>query len=100
MDQCHPAPAIFFLRHFRSDVWAFEVTLYEVFTYGSMPFGNLSNDEVCAAVVNGMRPDVPSSCPGEVDAIMGACWRNYDERILVIIFPIIIEQALERLKLI
>ena len=74
------------------DVWAFGITLFEVYAYGDMPFGNLSNNEVCAAVVSGLRPEVPVNCHPEVGAIMMDCWRDVPHE------RVSIEDALCRMK--
>uniref|UniRef100_A0A915E4Y0 Protein kinase domain-containing protein n=1 Tax=Ditylenchus dipsaci TaxID=166011 RepID=A0A915E4Y0_9BILA len=77
-----------------SDMWSFGVTLFEVFTYGDVPFGNLSNNEVLSAVVSGLRPEIPINCPLGIGEIMKACWKeNPLKRICA-------EEALTRLKLI
>ncbi|KAI1700702.1 protein tyrosine kinase domain-containing protein [Ditylenchus destructor] len=77
----------------QSDMWSFGVTLFEVFTYGDVPFGNLSNNEVLTAVVSGLRPEIPPNCPQHIADILKLCWKeNPLKRICA-------EEALTRLKL-
>ena len=38
---------------YQSDIWAFGVTLFELFTFGSMPFGDLSNNEALIFILQG-----------------------------------------------
>ncbi len=39
----------------KSDVWAFGVVLWEIFSYGKNPYPDLSNAESRKAVINGHR---------------------------------------------
>uniref|UniRef100_A0A183BSI3 Protein kinase domain-containing protein n=1 Tax=Globodera pallida TaxID=36090 RepID=A0A183BSI3_GLOPA len=76
----------------QSDIWSFGVLLFELFSYGDMPFGNLSNEEVSCALKNGNVPGVPEQCSPELDELMRRCWdQNAGDRISA-------EDALQRLK--
>lgn len=57
-----------------SDVWAFGVTMWEVFSNGAEPYAALSNDDVVRAVLGGARPERPPRCPSAVFALMQECW--------------------------
>lgn len=50
--------------------------LYEIFTFGRIPYAELSNIEVFEKVVNGHRMAQPKGCPDEIFAIMWSCWRS------------------------
>ena len=61
----------------KTDVWAFGVFLYEVWTLAMIPYYLISDDrEVARMVVNGERLQQPDSCPDHVYVIMQECWRT------------------------
>uniref|UniRef100_A0A7E4VPA8 Protein kinase domain-containing protein n=1 Tax=Panagrellus redivivus TaxID=6233 RepID=A0A7E4VPA8_PANRE len=63
----------------QSDMWSFGMVLYEIFSYGAMPYGDLSNSEVVSAVMSGARPKLPSTFPEPINALIEACWRTDPE---------------------
>ncbi|XP_060577623.1 tyrosine-protein kinase SRK3-like [Ruditapes philippinarum] len=74
------APEVFneceFTTH--SDVWAFGVLLYEMITFGKIPYPGMSNDETKNKVIKGYRMKMPDDgpilCPRELYDIMLHCW--------------------------
>jgi hypothetical protein len=62
----------------KSDVWAFGVTVWEMFTHSRIPYTFISSDtEVAQKVVAGSRlerPMQPTECPEGVFSIMQRCW--------------------------
>ena len=61
----------------KSDVWAFGVTLWELFSGGCVPWAELESDEeVCQMVVEGKRLSKPKDCPEPVYKVMQACWQK------------------------
>jgi len=60
----------------KTDVWAFGVFLYEVWTLAMIPYYLISDDrEVARMLVDGERLQQPDSCPDHVYIIMQECWR-------------------------
>eukprot|EP00878_Enallax_costatus_P019537 GHUV01020612.1.p1 GENE.GHUV01020612.1~~GHUV01020612.1.p1 ORF type:complete len:741 (+),score=196.55 GHUV01020612.1:582-2804(+) len=57
-----------------SDVWAFGVTLWEVFADGTEPYAALTDQEVTQIVLVGGRLPKPPRCPREVYSLMIRCW--------------------------
>jgi hypothetical protein len=57
-----------------SDVWAFGVTMWEVFSNGAEPYAALCNEEVVRAVLAGQRLERPQRCPQAVYSLMCDCW--------------------------
>jgi len=62
----------------KSDVWAFGVVLWEMFTHGMVPYALISSDsEVAERVIGGdrlERPLQPTECPEGVFSTMQKCW--------------------------
>lgn len=58
-----------------SDVWAYGVTIWEIFTHGQRPYFNLSNQDVLIKVPEGLTLDIPDDCPDVIKTIMSQCWQ-------------------------
>jgi serine/threonine protein kinase len=62
----------------KSDVWAFAVTMWEMFTHGRIPYTFISSDsEVAQRVVAGERlprPLLPTECPDSLFGLLMRCW--------------------------
>ncbi|KAK9703552.1 SH2 domain [Popillia japonica] len=73
----------------KSDVWAYGVLMWEVFTCGvlmwevftcgEMPYGRLKNSEVVEKVQKGIILEKPKGCDKEVYEIMKKCWHALPE---------------------
>lgn len=61
-----------------SDVWAFGVTMWEIFSGAKIPYCHISDDaELRDAVFDkGLRLERPRGCPKSVYEIMGSCWEH------------------------
>ncbi|CAJ1084363.1 protein-tyrosine kinase 6b [Xyrichtys novacula] len=65
----------------KSDVWSFGVLLYEITTYGSIPYPAYSNEETYIQVTGGYRMPIPPKCPEFIYQLMLKCWSaNPDDR--------------------
>jgi serine/threonine protein kinase len=62
-----------------SDVWSFGVTLWEIFSYGELPYPFMGNKEATDAVAQGYRLPSPSGCPQDVYQVMLSCWKERAE---------------------
>lgn len=61
-----------------SDVWAFGVTLWEMFSYGFQPWAALTGQQILEAIddPNFQRLEQPDCCPQEYYVLMLDCWRH------------------------
>ncbi|CAG9534500.1 unnamed protein product [Cercopithifilaria johnstoni] len=60
----------------KSDVWAFGVLLFEIFTDGSEPYHGMSNAEVREKLTNGSmyRMEIPLEIPPGIAELIKKCW--------------------------
>jgi len=58
----------------KSDVWAYGVLCWEIFTAGEMPYGRAKNPEVVERVQRGQILSQPTACPNQVYEVMRLCW--------------------------
>jgi len=61
----------------KSDVWAFGVLLWELFSWSARPYGESNNKEVYNRVAQGELLSMPIKCPSEIYAIMQLCWKQH-----------------------
>jgi len=59
-----------------SDVWSFGILLWEMWSYGEMPYKGWPNDKVMAEVQGGFRMGNPKNCPTFMYGLMLDCWRE------------------------
>ncbi|XP_006819141.1 tyrosine-protein kinase HTK16-like [Saccoglossus kowalevskii] len=57
-----------------SDVWSYGVTLWEMYSFGDQPYGEMKGVEVVEMLDAGERLERPSNCPHKVYDIMLKCW--------------------------
>jgi len=77
---CSPEALEYGKFSIHSDVWAFGVVLWEIFSYGKIPYVGMSNMEVVENVLKGYRLSPPENCPKEIYELMVACWNHEIER--------------------
>ncbi|XP_054273539.1 activated Cdc42 kinase-like isoform X2 [Macrosteles quadrilineatus] len=61
-----------------SDVWAYGVTLWEMFSYGFQPWAALTGHQILEAIdePNFQRLEQPDCCPKEYYTLMLKCWQH------------------------
>ncbi|XP_059614762.1 activated Cdc42 kinase-like isoform X2 [Phlebotomus argentipes] len=61
-----------------SDVWAYGVCLWEMFSYGFQPWAALTGHQILEAIdePNYQRLEPPECCPREYYALMLKCWQH------------------------
>ncbi|KAI1894650.1 hypothetical protein AGOR_G00117940 [Albula goreensis] len=61
----------------KTDVWSFGVLMWEVFSYGELPYTKLSDEEVLEGLQGGkVKLPVPDNCPSKVYKLMMRCWAS------------------------
>ncbi|XP_020282879.1 ALK tyrosine kinase receptor isoform X2 [Pseudomyrmex gracilis] len=63
----------------KTDVWAFGVLLWEIMSFGYMPYTGCANREVMSMVASGGRLEKPPGCPDPIYGIMTRCWHPRPE---------------------
>ena len=63
----------------KSDVWSFGILLYEIITYGCLPYPGLANAEVLEKIEQGYRMPCPTGCSATLYRVMKDCWKEYPE---------------------
>ncbi|XP_063989321.1 uncharacterized protein Ack-like isoform X2 [Diachasmimorpha longicaudata] len=61
-----------------SDVWAYGVTLWEMFSYGFQPWAALTGHQILEAIdePNYQRLEQPDCCPKDYFSLMLQCWQH------------------------
>lgn len=59
----------------RSDVWAYGVLLWEIWSFGQSPYPTVAIEKLTDALKAGYRMDRPDGCPAALYEIMLKCWQ-------------------------
>lgn len=70
-----------------SDVWAFGIVMWEVFSDGDIPYLGIPNTVIARGITEGMRLKPPIGCLDRVHALCKRCWA--EEPLMRIPFPIL-----------
>uniref|UniRef100_A0A672QEY9 Tyrosine-protein kinase n=1 Tax=Sinocyclocheilus grahami TaxID=75366 RepID=A0A672QEY9_SINGR len=60
----------------KSDVWSFGILLYEIVTFGQIPYPTMTNFQVVQQLSKGYRMPYPLNCPKYLYDIMSECWKD------------------------
>ncbi|RZF35462.1 hypothetical protein LSTR_LSTR015021 [Laodelphax striatellus] len=63
-----------------SDIWSYGVLLYEIVTFGSFPFGGMSNNEVLHHVKAGHTLEIPKKVKPHLEGLISSCWHHDPKR--------------------
>ncbi|KAM4808594.1 muscle, skeletal receptor tyrosine-protein kinase [Rhinophrynus dorsalis] len=93
-----PPESIFYNRYTsESDVWAYGVVLWEIFSYGMQPYYGMAHEEVIYYVRDGNILSCPENCPLELYNLMRLCWSKMpSDRPSFICIHRILERMYER----
>ncbi|KAL5265444.1 hypothetical protein ACHWQZ_G006227 [Mnemiopsis leidyi] len=62
-----------------NDVWSFGVLMWEIFSFGAIPYLSHSNQQVIVYVNRGGRLDKPEYCPQSIWEHICSCWTKAPE---------------------
>ncbi|KAL3289653.1 hypothetical protein HHI36_023062 [Cryptolaemus montrouzieri] len=65
--------------HHKSDVWSFGVTIWEMYSFGAIPYGEMKGAEAISLIEAGGRLKQPESCPDSIYEVMCQCWQYKPE---------------------
>ncbi|GIX89200.1 tyrosine-protein kinase HTK16 [Caerostris extrusa] len=57
-----------------SDVWSYGVTLWEIFSYGEPPYGDMNGSQVIQLLDADQRLKIPEDCTESIKIIIQNCW--------------------------
>ncbi|XP_053974206.1 ALK tyrosine kinase receptor isoform X2 [Hylaeus volcanicus] len=63
----------------KTDVWAFGILLWEIMSFGYIPYTGCTNRETISLVKSGGRLEKPAGCPDPIYGIMTRCWHPRPE---------------------
>ncbi|XP_069837587.1 tyrosine-protein kinase CSK isoform X2 [Dendropsophus ebraccatus] len=58
----------------KSDVWSFGILLWEIYSFGRVPYPRIALKDVVPRVERGYKMDAPDGCPAIVYELMKQCW--------------------------
>ncbi|KAM9704409.1 tyrosine-protein kinase FRK isoform 2-T2 [Menidia menidia] len=63
----------------KSDVWSFGILLYEILTFGQMPYPTMTNFQVVQQLPLGYRMPCPPNCSSVLYGLMTDCWKEDEQ---------------------
>eukprot|EP00117_Sycon_ciliatum_P029530 scpid28082/ scgid23489/ Insulin receptor; Insulin receptor subunit alpha; Insulin receptor subunit beta len=65
----------------QTDCWSYGIVLFEMITFGGLPYPGLENGEVMSYIRSGYLMELPEECTEELSSLMLECWDfNPDRR--------------------
>ncbi|GMT14862.1 hypothetical protein PFISCL1PPCAC_6159 [Pristionchus fissidentatus] len=64
----------------KSDVWAFGVTLWEMYSYGRQPYEGYPNHQITHLLTTRQLLEPPAQCPTNMYSVMVECWHDSPDR--------------------
>ncbi|CAI5437641.1 unnamed protein product [Caenorhabditis angaria] len=58
----------------KSDIWSFGILLWEIFSFGRVPYPRIPIQDVVRHIERGYRMESPDGCPPEVFKVMNETW--------------------------
>uniref|UniRef100_A0A915AKQ9 Tyrosine-protein kinase n=1 Tax=Parascaris univalens TaxID=6257 RepID=A0A915AKQ9_PARUN len=58
----------------KSDMWSFGVLLWEIFSFGRVPYPRIPIQDVVRHIERGYRMEPPEGCPTEISRLMNEAW--------------------------
>lgn len=83
-----------------NDVWAFGILMWEIFSFGGIPYPLHSNQQVVVHVSKGGRLSRPDLCPPQLySSVMTQCWHDApDDRIMFGAMTAFLQSYLEEME--
>ncbi|KAM3185782.1 hypothetical protein ACTXT7_005686 [Hymenolepis weldensis] len=59
----------------KADVWSFGVVVWEIYSFGSLPYSDVPGHKLSALLQEGKRLDTPVDTPSKMATLMEHCWK-------------------------
>ncbi|VDO12294.1 unnamed protein product [Rodentolepis nana] len=59
----------------KADVWSFGVVVWEIYSFGGLPYSDVNCSKLGTLLQNGKRLDAPVGVPQRMAALMENCWK-------------------------
>nr|CAD7591862.1 unnamed protein product [Timema genevievae] len=64
----------------KSDMWSFGILLWEIYSFGRVPYPRIPLADVVKHVEKGYKMEAPEGCPSEVYEMMRQAWDLQPDR--------------------